>query len=134
MIADKIYNSDKKPKYSKEVFKRLLGLATSGIFILNNKFFRQTDGVTMGFPLFANFCIACFEEKLMTDTSASSCTPALYVRYVDDILCTFRFGSSHEEFLSKLNNLHPNLKFTSEIGPSIPVLIQPFLFLPQIDR
>ena len=42
--------------------------------------------------------------------------PAFYVRYVDDVFCVFRKVCDHNAFLSKLNALHRNLKFTCEYG------------------
>ena len=38
-------------------------------------------------------------------------------RYVDDIVCVFYSLGYVKRFLSFLNNLHPNLKFTYEIWP-----------------
>ena len=50
-------------------------------------------------------------------------TPVFYTRYVDDIFCIFRKGEDFQPFLNKLNNLHPNLAFTHEIGgTSLPFL------------
>ena len=71
----------------------------------------------------ANFCLAKLEAQLLHDNRDEVCAPALYLRYVDDIFCVFRDGCMHESFLAKLNSLHPNLKFTSELGP-----YQHFLF------
>ena len=39
-----------------------------------------------------------------------------YSRYVDDIFCAFKSLEYIGMFLSFLNNIHPNLKFTCEIG------------------
>ena len=39
-----------------------------------------------------------------------------YSRYVDDIFCVYNTFEYVEMFLSFLNNMHPNLKFTCEIG------------------
>ena len=106
-IADHIYELDFRPPFEKKTFKKLMHIATSGIFMYRDRYFRQVDGVTMGSPLgptMANFCLADLEAKLLS---------------VDDIFCVFRQNSSRQQFLDKLNCLHPNLKFTSEVGPSI---------------
>ena len=121
LIADRIYKSSSKPPFEKKVFIELMQLATSGLFLYKDKLFRQVDGVTMGSPLgptLANFCLALFEEQLLEKSPSSSPLPALYLRYVDDIFCTFRSGVSHQDFLNQLNSLHPNLKFTAELGQS----------------
>ena len=68
-------------------------IATSGIFMHRDRYFRQVDGVTMGSPLgptMANFCLADLEAKLLRDSSDESFAPSLYLRYVDDIFCVFR--------------------------------------------
>ena len=94
--------------------------ATSGIFMYQGKYYRQIDGVTMGSPLgpiMANFCLAHFEIKLLNNSN-ETINPSLYARYVDDIFCVFRSGIGHEAFLRKLNAIHPNLKFTVEVGHS----------------
>ena len=43
--------------------------------------------------------------------------PEKYVRYVDDVFCVFGSMESVGNFLENLNHLHPNLKFTHELGP-----------------
>ena len=60
-------------------------------------------------------------------------TPSLYLRYVDDIFCVFRQNSSHQQFLDKLNCLHPNLKFTSEVGPSVLPYLDTTISLPTTE-
>ena len=54
-----VYQSEGlKPRFDKSVFKKLLEISTSGIFMYRDKLFRQTDGVSMGSPLsptLANF-------------------------------------------------------------------------------
>ena len=133
MIAEHIYNSNTKPMFEKDVFKRLMKIATSGIFMYNGKCFKQVDGVTMGSPLgptMANFCLAYYEEKLLGDSSGNTGDPCLYLRYVDDIFCVFRSGTSHEAFLNKLNSMHNNLKFTVEVGNSSLAFLDTFITLP----
>ena len=132
LITDYIYKSPTKPPFDKATFTRLLEIATGGLFMYQGKFFKQIDGVTMGSPLgptLANFCLAHYESSLLNDPTS----PALYLRYVDDIFCVFRQGSSHQAFLKKLNDLHPNLRFTEEIGPSTLPFLDTTISLPDID-
>ena len=119
IISDYVYKSKSKPAFSKLVFKELLNIATSGIFMYNGRLYRQVDGVTMGSPLgptISNFCLAHLENELL---SVSKFKPELYLRYVDDIFCVFRDQSTYENFFQQLSELHSSLKFTFEIGPKI---------------
>ena len=56
-ILDQIRNKKKlKPTYSKLIFKRLLlKLVTKVTFTINNNFYKQTDGCTMGGLLSVTF-------------------------------------------------------------------------------
>ena len=90
-IADHIYELDSRPTFDKKTFKKLLHMATSGIFVYRERYYQQIDGVTMGSPLgptMANFCLAKLEAQLLRDNRDEVCAPALYLRYVDEIfLC-----------------------------------------------
>ena len=135
-IADHIYELDSRPTFDKKTFKKLMHMATSGIFMYRERYYRQIDGVTMGSPLgptMANFCLAKLEAQLLHDNRDEVCAPALYLRYVDDIFCVFRDGCMHESFLAKLNSLHPNLKFTSELGPSALPFLDTKILLPTTE-
>ena len=86
--------------------------------MFNNKFYQQTDGVTMGSPLgptLANFFLAHFENKFMNQNLEFK--PQFYYRYIDDILAIFNIQAHVDKFLEFLNSLHPNLQFTTELGP-----------------
>ena len=52
VFTDSLHKDDKNtPKIPKNVFRNLLDVATKeSIFIFNNKFYEQIDGVAMGFP------------------------------------------------------------------------------------
>ena len=137
IIADTIYSSKDKPKFQKDVFIRMMKIATSGIFMFEGKYYRQSDGVTMGSPLgptMANFCLAYYEDKLLKDSEQQGDGPAFYARYVDDICCVFRDGSSHQNFLTKLNEMHPNLRFTVEVGNSSLAFLDTHISLPKEDN
>ena len=42
--------------------------------------------------------------------------PKLYLKYVDDIFCSFNNEASFDKFLDLLNKQHKNIKFTVEHG------------------
>ena len=135
MIADDIYKSKNKPNFEKEVFIELMKMATSGIFLYNGKYYKQIDGVTMGSPLgptMANFCMSYHERRLLKSNN-KSCTPPLYLRYVDDIFCVFRGSLRHEDFLNKLNAMHKNIKFTSEVGNDSLAFLDTYIELPKTE-
>ncbi|MCG8430365.1 MAG: hypothetical protein MJA29_04255, partial [Candidatus Omnitrophica bacterium] len=133
---DHIYNSKTMPSFNKDTFIKLMELATSGLFLYNDKLYRQVDGVTMGSPLgptIANFCLAYFENKLMSNSDVST-KPSLYLRYVDDIFCVFRNDVPFQAFLDKLNSLHGNLRFTFELGPDTLPFLDTLVSLPNVDE
>ena len=66
-------------------------------------------------PTSVNFLMAHLDNQFMTQQDILM--PVHYSRYVDDIFCVFNSLEYVEMFLSFLTNLHPNLKFTCEIGP-----------------
>ena len=96
------------------MFVELIKSATSSVdFSFNNTMYKQTDEVAMGSPLgpaFANIFIGCYEEKLFSQTQK----PPTYFRYVDDTFAIFDHEAEADEFLTKLNCLHPSIKFTFE--------------------
>ena len=127
IITDTIYSdqsSQNQPIVNKEIFAKLLRLATKGIFMHRNKFYEQHDGVSMGSPLgptIANFFLAHMENKLLN--SNLNFQPKLYLRYVDDIFAVFNNDTSCSKFLDLLNSQHKSIKFTVEhASETIPFL------------
>ena len=134
IISEYVYSASSKsvPPFSPDVFKRLLVLATSGIFMYNNKFYRQIDGVTMGSPLgpsFANFFLAHLEKNWLDH----ALKPSLYLRYVDDIFCVFNSSTDFNTFFNMLNATHPNLKFTYEVDNKCLPFLDTTVTLPEIN-
>ena len=75
--------------------------------------YKQTDRVAMQSPLgpaLVNIFVGYYEEKLFSQTQK----PPTYFRYVDDTFAIFNHKAEADEFLTKLNFLHPPLKFTFE--------------------
>ena len=117
MAADLVYreNSSNKPKYGKDVFIKLCKFATQGHFLFDNKIFKQVDGVSMGSPL-APTLANLFLSEMERNWHNEECSPIYYYRYVDDCICIFDDISKVECFKQFLNQQHPNLEFTSEVG------------------
>ena len=61
-------------------------------------------------PALANIFVGYYEEKLFSQMQK----PLTYFRYVDDTFAIFNHEAEADEFLTKLNCLHPSLKFTFE--------------------
>ena len=113
-IYDKNSNANHLP-IKKKIFKKLLNLATKGIFLYKNKLYQQIDGVCMGSPLgptIANFVLDETETRLLQQQLNSA--PKVYFRYVDDIFAIFNNEADSMEFLDRLNSQHKNLPFTME--------------------
>ena len=113
-IYDKNSNANRLP-IKKKIFKKLLNLATKGIFLYKGKLYQQIDGVSMGSPLgptIANFFLAETETRLLQQQFNSA--PKVYFRYVDDIFAIFNNEADSMEFLNRLNSQHKNLQFTME--------------------
>ena len=68
LSAEYVYSSSShnKPLIVKDIFKKLMKLATSGIFTFEGRYYRQTDGVMMGSPLgptLANLFLSHLEKN-----------------------------------------------------------------------
>ena len=99
----------------KELKKLFLFATSKSHFIFNSKFYNQIDGVAMGSPLapvLANIFMGFHEAKWLNEYNLNK--PKFYLRYVDDILAAFDYEHDSLNFLSFLNNRHPNIKFTIE--------------------
>ena len=85
-ILAEIYDHQKlKPVCSKLIFKRLLlKLTTESTFIFNIKYYKQTDGCTMG-RLLSVVLSDIYMTKLEKDAILTPRKPKLYKRFVHDI-------------------------------------------------
>ena len=80
---------------------------TGCLFQHNNKFYTQTDGVSMSNPLvptITHFFMGILETTLFNKEDENS--PVLYLRYADNIFCTFQKFFLLNTFHQKLNKLH----------------------------
>ena len=86
-------------------------------FIFNSELYEQIDGVAMGSPLgpiLANIFMCHLEEKIFNNNNLAY-KPKFYRRFVDDTFAVFENTNQAELFLTFINNLHKNIKFTVEI-------------------
>ena len=87
------------------------------MFEFNEKFYLQIQGTAMGTkmaPAYANLFFGRLETQLINQAPESIHT---WKRFIEDIFIIWT-GSNEEfkEFMSKINQIHPTIKFTHEIS------------------
>ena len=115
-ILDEIYVRKKLPELcTRRIFKNLLlKLTTENTFMFNDRFYKQTDGCTMGGPLsviMSNIFMTKLELEVVVPMK-----PRFYKRYVDDVLARRKKNSPYL-LLEKMSSYHPKIKFTVELIP-----------------
>lgn len=103
--------------FNYESFKQLLELSVlENYFTFDNQIYKQTDGISMGSPLgptFANIFMCNFENNFLNNCPIDF-KPTFYKRYIDDTFLLFKNKTHAHSFLTYINSLHPNIKFTIE--------------------
>ena len=115
LIIKKVYNKKMiKTKLKKEELRELLQICTKELhFTFDGKVYQQIDGVCMGSPLgpvLANVFMVHLEESIVPTIQP---TLSVWKRYVDDTFTLVERGKV-DEVIERLNNFHPNIKFTHE--------------------
>ena len=115
ICSEALYDqSDSQLVVPKNVFVELMKSVTFSVeFSFNSTIYKQTDRVAMRSPLglaLANFFVRYCEEKLFSQTQK----PPTYFRYVDNTFGIFDHKAEADEFLTKLNCLHPSFRFAFE--------------------
>ena len=115
ICSDALYDdSNLQLLIPRDVFVESMKSALSSIeFSFNNTMYKQTDRVTIGSPLgpaLADIFVGYYEEELFSQTQK----PPTFFRYVDNTFAIFDHEAEADEFLTKLNCLHPFLKFIFE--------------------
>ena len=118
ICVNNLYNDNENPpNIPKHDFRNLLNIATKeSFFMFNNKYYKQLDGVAMGFPLgpaLANIFMCSFERKWLRDCP-NDFKPVFYRRYVDDIFALFSSPDHADKFKEYLSSKHPNINFSIE--------------------
>ena len=83
-------------------------------FVYRGEYYQQTHGAAMGSPVspvVANLYMEYFEDIAMT---SGSITPRIWYRYVDDTYVVIE-RTQYEEFSRDLNQIDPNIQFTTEV-------------------
>ena len=78
--------------------------------------YKKTDEAAMGSalgPALAYISVGYYEEKLLFSQTQKSPT---YFKFVDDKFVIFDHEAEANEFLTKLNCLHPSLTIETEIS------------------
>ena len=93
ICVNSLYNDNENfPNIPKHDFCDLLNIATKeSFFIFNNKYYKQVDGVDMGYPLgaaLANIFMWSVESKWLR-YFPNDFKPVFYRHYVDDIFALF---------------------------------------------
>ena len=107
-IYDLKYQNGKKLIIARDIFIKILCMATQKTFVNKNKLYQQYDKVSMGSPLestIANFFLENVENH-----------PKLYLKYADDIFCVFNNKAFSDKFLDLLNKQLKSNKFIVEHG------------------
>ena len=79
--------------------------------------FHQIDGTAMGTPTaptYANIVVYMLEKQIIAEMSA---TVHLYRRFLDDVLVYLDHAST-AEFMTRMNQLHPKLRFDFVVHPT----------------
>ena len=103
-------------------------------FIFNSKFYNQIGRVAMGSPLvpvLANIVMGFHESKWLNEYNLN--IPKFYLKYVDDILAAFDNEQDSLNFLTFLNDRHPNIKFSLEKKINHAIAF-PYVFISDINN
>jgi hypothetical protein len=98
----------------------------NNVFSFNGDIFQQIFGTAMGTPMaptIANIFMGWLEKNILNN-STHNIDPALWKRYIDDIITLWFHGEEAlHTFMTWLNNLHPSIKFTYSFGrKNVPYL------------
>ena len=98
----------------KDIMQTLFDIVLKcNVFSFHTHIYQQIQGTAMGTkmaPSYANLFMDSLESSFLKDEPLQ---PALWKRYIDDILCVWTDSrESLEDFLHRLNSCHPTIHFT----------------------
>ena len=111
IAADCLYaGNHPEPPVDKQTFIELTTLASIDVVMsTHDGYYKQSDGLAMGSPpapYLANVWLSVYDPVIKADAK-------MYQRYMDDIITTTKTTEVNNK-LSEINQLHDNLKFTTE--------------------
>ena len=112
-----------------EFIKLIRVCVNDSVFSFGSDFYRQKFGCAMGSslsPVLAGVFMEFFESELLPTILDH---PLPWFRYVDDVFSVWPEEKHFQDFLFKLNNLHPTIKFKYEFEengqlPFLDVLVR----------
>ena len=102
---------------SKSSFRRILEMTMyESFFIFHQEYFKQRDGVAMGFPLgpILGNVFMCHFENIWLENCPTQFKPVLYRICVDNTFLLFRSKEHVEKLKKYLKRQHKNIAFTLE--------------------
>ena len=125
LVIERLYdnNNSNAIPFEKSVFRQIMFMATLGLFMFNDKLYKQIDGVTMGSslgPTLANFFLGSLKKNFFENNC--NVVPKLYLRYIDDTYALFDNKKDCFKFLDILNSQHNDIKFTIEQSTKANIL------------
>ena len=87
---------------------------SDNVFQVNNEFYRQKFGLSMGnslSPILACLFMEYFETELLPRIAPPN---FIWFRYIDDVFSVWPDNLDFDHFFSNLNNLHASIKFKYE--------------------
>jgi hypothetical protein len=120
ILEEDLRNNNVNNREIKDIISLTKTCCDQNYFEFNSKYYLQENGLAMGSPLsglLSDIYMHNLEIKNICNTSNPYNDKIIYWhRYVDDIICLFN-GTIEEskDFLSFLNTISPEIKFTQEI-------------------
>ncbi|XP_071792712.1 uncharacterized protein [Asterias amurensis] len=98
-----------------QIHDLLYTCVSSSCFQFQGKYYEQTAGTSIGFPISPVLAYIFMEEFESSSLLTADLRPSLWLRYVDDTFVVWPHGQdSLHEFLQYLNQQHSSIKFTME--------------------
>ena len=117
IIKDYVHSDNQFPRKTaipQDKFLDLVNLVlATNWYTFNSQFYQQTDGVAMGGPASSTTAEIYMQAHESTAISTALHPPKVWERLVDDVYSIFK-RTHLENFFYLINNLHQNIKFTTD--------------------